>query len=582
MAPSDMAELPGFPCSGEEISNMMRSVGPIVKCVLLRCRPSPDPAGSDAGGGGPGGGGGSAEKSTEAAKKRPPPQASSGSAFERDGAVVKDEAAGEGESSLSSGGGEVSEREKSPGGTELTAVAAAPYEPLTSLIDEIEVDTTPRKSMVAEILGGPFTFLGQYEEEGTVLMIRRPPDEAEEEEDEDGDGDGDCEQGEEKDDVPRVNPHRLQPPFHDVSVRGDILVMKVAKTDDDDGDDDGDDDDSSGSGAEEAEAKEESPVVANADEELTKEQPAASASSKVRADGEEGGVDDSEDSFFLPYTKDEYLMFATRTDVVAPNRMEDSNDSEEEEEEIGPDERVGDGDDEDNDRDDEYRPGNDDDIPSDDDDDDEDSQVGMMNLIFGQILRRFREENGRGPDTRELLEMRSALAERLGVEVPPVDEDECDWDRRADGSESPVAAVAGGGDDGDNKEAGNDSKVAGKNSVGDVSESSSQECKEEVSSSKGVMKKLGCRKKRSIGEIYRGKKKDEECPRKRVKFVAKEEHQIHIVERIILSSSDEEEHFECDHDDEEENDEEEEMEKEAVPDGDEKLGRVRTVGEIEV
>ena len=46
---------------------------------------------------------------------------------------------------------------------------------LTSLIDEIEIDTTPAKSMVAKTLGGPFTFLGQYEEEGIVLMVRDVP-----------------------------------------------------------------------------------------------------------------------------------------------------------------------------------------------------------------------------------------------------------------------------------------------------------------------------------------------------------------------------------------------------------------------
>lgn len=40
-----------------------------------------------------------------------------------------------------------------------------------------------------------------------------------------------------------------------------------------------------------------------------------------------------------------------------------------------------------------------------------------MNLILGQIIKRFREENGRGPGTEELLTMRSALAEKLGIVV---------------------------------------------------------------------------------------------------------------------------------------------------------------------
>ena len=46
---------------------------------------------------------------------------------------------------------------------------------LTQLITELPVDTTPKKSMVSQILGGPFTFLGQYEQEGTMVMIRQQP-----------------------------------------------------------------------------------------------------------------------------------------------------------------------------------------------------------------------------------------------------------------------------------------------------------------------------------------------------------------------------------------------------------------------
>lgn len=39
-----------------------------------------------------------------------------------------------------------------------------------------------------------------------------------------------------------------------------------------------------------------------------------------------------------------------------------------------------------------------------------------MNLILGQILKRFQEENGRGPDTQELLTMRAALCSKLGID----------------------------------------------------------------------------------------------------------------------------------------------------------------------
>jgi len=60
--------------------------------------------------------------------------------------------------------------------------------------------------------------------------------------------------------------------------------------------------------------------------------------------------------------------------------------------------------------------------------DEDEERVGMMNLIMGQILRKFREEHGRGPDTKELLQMRQALAMKLGVEVPAVWDDDDDDD----------------------------------------------------------------------------------------------------------------------------------------------------------
>lgn len=141
----------------------------------------------------------------------------------------------------------------------------------------IQVDTTPQKQMVQSILGGAFTFLGQYEDEGVVLMIRK-------------------DQGE---DLP-VNTHKLQPPFRDTTVRGDILVLKVAAEDD------------------------------------------------------ENAVSKSNDEFFLNYSVDEYVKFAARTDVVAPVvSMEDDDDDEDieedDEEEDDDDEMEGEDDSEDED-----------------------------------------------------------------------------------------------------------------------------------------------------------------------------------------------------------------------------------------
>lgn len=74
-------------------------------------------------------------------------------------------------------------------------------------IEQVDIDTTPQKQMVSMILGGPFTFLGQYEEEGIMLICLR---------DSDNDENG------------AWNEHKLQPPFDASRVRGDILLLRVA------------------------------------------------------------------------------------------------------------------------------------------------------------------------------------------------------------------------------------------------------------------------------------------------------------------------------------------------------------------
>ena len=78
-------------------------------------------------------------------------------------------------------------------------------------IRDVPVDTTPKAQAVAKLLGGPFTFLGQYEEEGLMLMVRRE---------------------DESDQQLPTNLHKLQPPFHETSVKGDVLALKVAPEDD--------------------------------------------------------------------------------------------------------------------------------------------------------------------------------------------------------------------------------------------------------------------------------------------------------------------------------------------------------------
>jgi hypothetical protein len=160
---------------------------------------------------------------------------------------------------------------------------------LTDLIQEIELDTTPSKSQVAHVLGGPFTFLGQYADEGTIVMCRRPmlPDDdatvlqlLQRCHDFGISTDSVTEKQQLMDLLEQgrlpVNPHVLQPPFDKDRVEGDILILRVADTEDD-------------------------------------EQP---------------------EEFFLDYTKDEYVAFASRTDVVAPELpVHESSEEESEEEE---------------------------------------------------------------------------------------------------------------------------------------------------------------------------------------------------------------------------------------------------------
>ena len=147
-----------------------------------------------------------------------------------------------------------------------------------------------------------------------------------------------------------VNPHKLQPPLDDLVVRGDIILLKVAETDEvlDE------------PGGEEKEMK----VLSN-------------------------------EEFFLNYTKEEWIAFASRTDVVAPQQdgeeEEDSERSEEEEEE----EEAFEG----------------------EDDVDDEEKAAMLNLIMAEVLRKFRDEKGRGPTSEELLQIRQQVAEPLGLDV---------------------------------------------------------------------------------------------------------------------------------------------------------------------
>lgn len=222
---------------------------------------------------------------------------------------------------------------------------------LVDQMEEIEIDTTPKKQMVQQVLGGAFTFCGQYEDEGIVLMARK-----------------------EDENLP-INPHMLQPPLEEHEIRGDILIMKVAATEEELDDND--------------EEKKDVIVPTN-------------------------------DEFFLDYTKAEFVAFSARTDVVAPVQPPEEEEEEESESEA------------DDDDDEEYNV-----LEDDDDEPDEDEKSGLLNLLMGTILRKFAEDNGRGPNTQELLEIRNALASKMGLEMtelPPLDEPEAIVDAEEEGS----------------------------------------------------------------------------------------------------------------------------------------------------
>jgi len=168
------------------------------------------------------------------------------------------------------GGGSIAQLLKSEGPVVTAVLLKA-----DATIEEIQIDTTPQKQMVQKTLGGPFTFLGQYEEEGIILMCLR----------EDGGGTT-------TKDIP-MNQHKLQPPFDGSQVKGDILCLRVAAQEDEADDDDDDND--------------------NVDTLATK----------------------SNDEFFLNYTMDEYKTFAARVDIEVPKPIVSGEEMEDEEETDG-------------------------------------------------------------------------------------------------------------------------------------------------------------------------------------------------------------------------------------------------------
>lgn len=381
-----------MPVVSGDIAKVLSSAGPVVKCVLLKA-PVPVPpdngntttttTGSDAT---------RISSSTthddHSSSKPPPTNGEESLSSTKDGNAKNNE-----------------DKDKDEEESKLS-----PRILLKGHMEEIEVDTTPSKSMVSQILGGPFTFLGQYEDEGIVLMIQKLPTDLDAEELPDlklselkdlcQEREIPIEQMLEKSDliqalkewssrpVPPVNPHQLQPPLHKEQVRGDILVLKVAETKEElDGDD--------------SKFVEQLEVPSN-------------------------------EEFFLSYSLDEYVQFASRTDIP---EHEVPSEGEDDDGEGSVEEEEGDAANEESPHSPQAHADEDEEgVPlrlGDMEDIDEEDKAAMFNLVMNEVLRQYREENGRGPDTKELLEMRATIAKELDVQVAHIDADQADWNKNA-------------------------------------------------------------------------------------------------------------------------------------------------------
>eukprot|EP00554_Chaetoceros_debilis_P009607 CAMPEP_0194102674 /NCGR_PEP_ID=MMETSP0150-20130528/3240_1 /TAXON_ID=122233 /ORGANISM="Chaetoceros debilis, Strain MM31A-1" /LENGTH=465 /DNA_ID=CAMNT_0038789693 /DNA_START=51 /DNA_END=1448 /DNA_ORIENTATION=+ len=390
---TDLSEELAASLSGEHIAKMLRTAGPIVKCVLLRARTSTSTnASTNAEGGKADDDAANADDDSKASPKKGTDADAGGK--EKESTKVK--------------GDQADSDEKNDSGNDNDNESRTV---LTHLIEEVEIDTTPKKQMVVQTLGGPFTFLGQYEEEGTMVIVRLPEavsddDDAENEKDEDNF-------------MNHINPHQLQPPLHQFEVYGDILLMRVAPTEEEEKQDDDKDQDTNDEKMSANAAAADDEVVKPETDNEPSDPAVTSTSAPVDATTNTADAEASvatariltNEEFFLDYTKEEYIKFASRTDIIP--KEEDTTAAEEGEGSgSGDDSKEGSGSE---DEDGEYVvfDGSDED---DMEEDEEECQIGMMNLILAQILKRFREENGRGPNTEELLAMRSALAEKLGLD----------------------------------------------------------------------------------------------------------------------------------------------------------------------
>lgn len=231
-----------------------------------------------------------------------------------------------------------------------------------NIIEQISVDTCPKRRMVDEILGGNgITFIGQYEDEGIVVVASKQQHQQQQQR-----SDGSASSTD-----PIINPHRLKPPLHNETICGDILLLKVRQG--------------------EEEEDESSPFF----QDYTKDDYEAFTN---KSSAEPKGEIQEEKA---PSEEEEEEQTSASSDADDYSYASSSSAQEgEDEEEQGEEE---------NDESEEC-----------DEDDDEDciediSESAMFNLVMGSVLRQYQESNGRGPNTEELLCIRQTLAEKMGI-----------------------------------------------------------------------------------------------------------------------------------------------------------------------
>jgi hypothetical protein len=456
------------PLGGADIAEIMSSKGPVVKCVMLRCqRPLAN-----------------RDSSLTVAS---PDDLNANSIVTNSSYEISEES--KPYANLTDKGGDSTTGDEQD--TDPTTRVV-----LTEWIDQVEIDTTPSKSMVAKALGGQFTFLGQYQDEGVVLMARNLPDDLEDEikekVDDDDDDDGIADDDDDDDDqpttrttdevkellsrnfkvselkelchereiatddmvekgeviealiqyqrtLPPYNCHRLQPPLHKVRVRGDILILRVAETNEELDENDGDDDEEKKVAGDEDDVDDDDAVVVQgkqskvedrdndgeAEDEKQKDATAKNNNDAVAGtadvDEDTHNADDtketsvlSNEEFFLDYTKSEYVAFASRTDIPEHEvEYEEDDDDNNDEDDDGPVGIIG----------------------QNGEEVEEEEKSAVFNLVMKEVLKTYREENGRGPNTQELLELRANIAKELDFQVSDVMDG--DWDKEAKRKESP-------------------------------------------------------------------------------------------------------------------------------------------------